>query len=233
MPEVMAPIPAALEKFANHGPIEKKRPMFMDAAFARADGEAVLALALKAARSLGVIADGWNGFNVLHTAASRVGGLDIGFVPGEGGRDAVAMTNAGGADLIFRPGRRRDRHRARRVRGLFRLAWRPWRPSRGRHSARWPPIPKCRASTSTRRSRAKSNRACFAPGEAREGWAVLRALSAVLGKTLPFDTLAESRAKPVEAVPHLGAFDHVARADVAALGAPVAGALSPAPFSRP
>jgi NADH-quinone oxidoreductase subunit G len=34
-----------------------------------------------------MVKDGWNGFNVLHTAAARVGGLDLGFLPGEGGRD--------------------------------------------------------------------------------------------------------------------------------------------------
>ena len=54
-------------------------------ALARPDGAAVLALAAKAARRVGVVKDGWNGFAVLHTAASRVGGLDLGFVPGEGG----------------------------------------------------------------------------------------------------------------------------------------------------
>ena len=64
-------------------------------AFARPDGEAVLALAAKAAQSLGLFKDGWNGFNVLHTAASRVGGLDLGLVPGEGGLDALAMAKAG------------------------------------------------------------------------------------------------------------------------------------------
>ena len=224
--------PAALEKFADHGPIEKKRPMFIlgQGAFARADGEAVLALALKAARSLGVIADGWNGFNVLHTAASRVGGLDIGFVPGEGGRDAVAMTNAGGADLIFNLGA----DEIDIAPGAF-VVYFGSHGDRGAHradvilpTAAYTEMSGLYVNTEGRVQ--KSNRACFAPGEAREGWAVLRALSAVLGKTLPFDTLAELRAKLVEAVPHMGAFDHVARADVAALGAPVAGALSPAPF---
>ncbi len=47
----------------------------------RGDGTAVLAMAAKAAQSLGVIKDGWNGFNVLHSEASLVGALDIGFVP--------------------------------------------------------------------------------------------------------------------------------------------------------
>ena len=55
-------------------------------ALARPDGAAVLAAADKAAKALGAVKDGWNGFNVLHTAAGRVGALDVGALPGEGGR---------------------------------------------------------------------------------------------------------------------------------------------------
>ncbi len=69
-------------------------------ALCRPDGLAVLSLAARAATSVGAIKDDWNGFNVLHTAAARVGGLDLGFVPGEGGKDAAAMI-AGGVDVLF------------------------------------------------------------------------------------------------------------------------------------
>ena len=54
-------------------------------------GAAVLAAARKVADRYGMIADTWNGFNVLHTAAARVGGLDLGFLPGEGGRDVEGI----------------------------------------------------------------------------------------------------------------------------------------------
>ena len=60
-------------------------------ALTRPDGAAVLAQARALAEAFGMITDGWNGFNVLHTAAARVGGLDLGFVPGEGGRDTAAI----------------------------------------------------------------------------------------------------------------------------------------------
>ena len=61
-------------------------------ALARADGAAVLALAARARRAAGRWSrDDWNGFNVLHTAAARVGGLDLGLVPGEGGRDVAGI----------------------------------------------------------------------------------------------------------------------------------------------
>ncbi|MEW5728322.1 MAG: NADH-quinone oxidoreductase subunit NuoG, partial [Pseudomonadota bacterium] len=58
-----------------------------------ADGAAILALARKLAEAAGVVKDGWNGFNVLHTAAARVGGLDLGFVPQAGGRDVAGIVD--------------------------------------------------------------------------------------------------------------------------------------------
>src|SRR6185437_12561286 len=70
-------------------------------ALARPDGAAVAALAAKAAVALGAVKDDWNGFCVLHSAAARVGGLDIGFVPGEGGLSAAAMAAAGALDVAF------------------------------------------------------------------------------------------------------------------------------------
>jgi NADH-quinone oxidoreductase subunit G len=65
-------------------------------ALSRDDGAAIANLAA----SFATAKDGWNGFNVLHTAASRVGGLDMGFVPAKGGLSAVDMVEAHG----FRPG---------------------------------------------------------------------------------------------------------------------------------
>ena len=81
-----------------------KRPLVIvgQGALARPDGAADAGrwrprLALASARSK----DGWNGFSVLHTAASRVGALDLGFVPGEGGLDAAGMAAAGALDVLF------------------------------------------------------------------------------------------------------------------------------------
>ena len=93
----------SLAKFAEHGPIQKEKPMFIVGAGAVTGeaGAAVLALAAKSARSMGLVKDGWNGWNVLHTAASRVGGLDMGFVPGDGGKTAVEMVGKGALDVLF------------------------------------------------------------------------------------------------------------------------------------
>ena len=96
--------PESLAQFAEHAPAAETKSRCSSSAqgaLARPDGAAVLAMAAKAARSLGVIKDGWNGFTILHTAASRVGALDIGFVPGEGGLDTGGMLQAGGLDVLF------------------------------------------------------------------------------------------------------------------------------------
>ena len=101
---------------------EAKQPMVIvgAAAAARRDGAAVLAAAARIAAAAGQGKDaGWNAFNVLHTAASRVGGLDLGFVPGEGGLDTAAHAGGGGlrqARCRLSAGRRRDRHERRSAR---------------------------------------------------------------------------------------------------------------------
>ena len=130
--------PDSLARFADHPPANKTKPMFIlgAGAFARPDGAAILALAAKAAVSLGVVKDGWNGFNVLHSVASRVGGLDLGLVPGAGGLDARAMVEAGALDVLFNLGADEIEIAARRVRRLYRHAWRQGRASRRRDSAR-------------------------------------------------------------------------------------------------
>src|SRR6185437_10114618 len=87
---------------------EAERSMLIlgQGALARPDGAAVLALAAEAAETMGAIkpALSWNGFNILHTAAARVGGLDLGFVPGKGGLDVESMLDAasnGKIDVIY------------------------------------------------------------------------------------------------------------------------------------
>ncbi|HEX7789493.1 MAG TPA: NADH-quinone oxidoreductase subunit NuoG, partial [Afipia sp.] len=68
---------------------------------ARHDGAAALALAAKLATDFGALKDGWNGFAVLHKAASQVGALDIGFAPGAGSLSVAQMTTFGTLDVLF------------------------------------------------------------------------------------------------------------------------------------
>ncbi|HLJ21240.1 MAG TPA: NADH-quinone oxidoreductase subunit NuoG, partial [Stellaceae bacterium] len=75
-----------------------KHPMLIlgQGALRRRDGAAILGRARKLAETYGFVRDDWNGFNVLHTAAARVGGLDLGFVPGERGRDLRGILEGAG-----------------------------------------------------------------------------------------------------------------------------------------
>jgi len=201
-------------------------------ALARPDGAAVLALAARLAVSVGAVKDGWNGFSVLHTAASRVGALDIGAVPGEGGLDAVAMTNPGGADVIFALGA----DEIDIAPGAF-VVYVGTHGDRGAHRADviLPGAAYTEKSGTYVNTEGRvqiANRAGFPPGEAREDWAVLRALSDVLGHRLAFDTLGQLRAALYASYPHLARVDHVEPADPAAVIALAAPGAAPdrAPF---
>src|SRR6266704_2378595 len=97
--EQLGASPTLLDELASgkHGWREAlntaKRPMLIlgMGALARPDGAQILAASRRLAESCNMIREDWNGFNVLHSAAARVGGLDIGFTPGVGGRDRDAI----------------------------------------------------------------------------------------------------------------------------------------------
>ncbi|MFK8251582.1 NADH-quinone oxidoreductase subunit NuoG [Ancylobacter terrae] len=186
-------------------------------AVARADGAAVLALAARLALSVGAVKDGWNGFGVLHTAAARVGALDVGAVPGEGGLDAAAIAAPGGADVIFALGA----DELDIAPGAF-VVYLGTHGDRGAHRADVI-LPgaayteKSGTYVNTEGRVQMANRAAFPPGEAREDWAVLRALSDVLGVKLPYDSLQQLRAALYAGHPHLARIEHVEPADTSAL----------------
>ncbi len=190
-----------------------ERPMVLigQGALARADGEAVLALAAKAAQALGAVSEGWNGFGVLHTAAARVGALDLGFVPGEGGLDVAGMLAPGALDVLFLLGADEVEVPA----GAF-VIYQGTHGDRGAHRADVI-LPgaayteKSATYVNTEGRVQMTARATFPPGDAREDWAVLRALSAALGKTLPFDSLAGLRQSLYAAHPHFAALDRWSR----------------------
>jgi len=101
-PETLAELAAGRHAFAETLKAAKAPMILIDAGtLARPDGAAVASLAAQAAGALGVVKEDWNGFAVMHAAASRVGALEIGFVPAAGGRGAVEMTNAGVLELAF------------------------------------------------------------------------------------------------------------------------------------
>jgi len=186
-----------------------KRPLVLigEGAFSRPDGLASLALAARIATAPGRD-EGWNGLAVLHSGASRVGGLDIGFVPGAGGLDVVGMVGAAAArqlDVLFLLGA--DDLNMNGLAETF-VVYIGTHGDAGAHRADVI-LPgaayteKSGTYVNTEGRVQMTARAAFPPGDAREDWAILRALSDILGKVLPFDTLGELRAGLYRAFPHL------------------------------
>ena len=168
-------------------------------ALARPDGAAVASLAARAAQGAGTA--GWNGYSVLHTAASRVGALDVGFVPATGGRTAQEMAASGALDVVFLLGA----DEMEIAPGAF-VVYVGAHGDRGAHradvilpGAAYPEKSGIYVNTEGRVQMA--GRASFPPGEAREDWAILRALSDVLGRKLPYDSLAQLRQTLVQGAP--------------------------------
>jgi NADH-quinone oxidoreductase subunit G len=189
---------------------DAKRPMVIvgAAAAARADGVAVLAAAAKIALLAG---EGkGNAFNVLHTAASRVAGLDLGFVPGKAGIDLGAL------DVVYLLGA--DELDMTTVRAPFVV----YQGSHGDAGAERADVVLPGAAYTEKSAtyvniegRAQlTDRAAFAPGEAKEDWAIVRALSAHVGHTLPYDRLPALRAAMYKEAPALARLDAVAPADI-------------------
>ena len=226
--------PETLAAVAERPPAIMQKPIFLigQGALAREDGRAILALAATAAHALGVVKERWNGFSILHTAAARVGGLDLGFVPGQGGLDAGSIAKSGALDVLF-------------LLGADEIAVEPgafvvYQGTHGdRGAARADVILPGAAYTeksgtyvNTEGRVQLADRANFPPGDAREDWAILRALSGVLGHKLPFDSLKALRACLYAVHPHLAKFDEITandRFDIAQLA--VSGAAhTRAPF---
>ena len=179
----------------------------------RPDGAAVLAATAKLAQAVGAVVDGWNGLAVLHNAASRVGGLDIGFVPGEGGLAAPAMAEAGALDVLFNLGA----DEIRIGEGAF-VIYQGTHGDNGAHRADVI-LPgaayteKSGTYVNTEGRVQQTNRGVFPPGEAREDWTILRALSDVVGHKLPFDNLPALRRDLYAAHAHLAALGEIASGD--------------------
>jgi NADH-quinone oxidoreductase subunit G len=213
-PETLADVVAGAHPFGARLR-DATRPLIIVgmAALTRGDGPAIAALAAKAALELGTRAEGWNGFSVLHTAASQVGALDLGFVPGAGGLAANKMTAAGALDVAVLLGA----DEIEIAPGAF-VVYIGTHGDRGAHradvilpGAAYPEKSGIYVNTEGRVQMA--GRASFPPGDAREDWAILRALSDVLGHRLPYDSLAQLRQALFKAHPHLQRVDQITAGD--------------------
>lgn len=203
-----------------------KNPMIIVGmgAFQREDGEAVQALARQCAETYNMVREDWNGFNVLHTAASRVGALDIGFTSKEGfdlgkvemvyllGADDFPMDYINKNAFVVYQGHHGD---AGANRADVILPGAAYTEKNGLYMNMEGRVQMAR-------------KAVEAPGEAREDWKILRALSAYIHRQLPYDDLQQLRERIGKEWPHLVQLDQIQPAAWAAFGK--AGKTGPEPF---
>jgi len=201
-------------------------------ALGRPDGAAVLKAAADLAKTFNVVREGWNGWNVLHASAARVGGLDMGFV---GDKTAPELAAKGGADLLFLLG-------ADEVPLKDAKAFTVYLGTHGDNGAHRADVILPGAAYTEKNGLyvnmegrvQMGERAVFPKGEGREDWAIIRALSEKLGATLPYDSLDQLRARLFADHPTFGRIDYVAPAmsfDLGAVGGK--GELIDVPFLSP
>ncbi len=201
-----------------------KKPMVIlgTAALAREDGAAIYETAKQLAEKINA------SFNVLHHAAARVGGLDVGFVPGASGKDMsgiVEASKSGDIKMVYLLGV--DEIDMSHFGKAF-VVYQGHHGDIGAHradvilpGAAYTEKDATYVNMEGRAQRAV--RAVFAPGEAKEDWAIIRAISGALGAQLPYDTLAQLREVMIAAHPHLGQIDTVVLADVSPANPPKPG----------
>ncbi len=217
-----------------------KNPMMIvgQGVFLRPDGEAIHAKLFDLANQWGVVKEGWNGFNVLQLNASRVGALDVGFVPQAGGLNAYGIleaTQKGQLDVLYLLGVDEFDVGASIGNNTFVIY-------QGHHGdqgaaradivlpgAAYTEKDGLYVNTEGRVQMAK--KAVSAPGEAREDWKILRALSDVMGKPLAYNSLAQLRVRLVGEFPQFAKIGSIMAAQWASFG--TAGVIRKHPFHSP
>jgi NADH-quinone oxidoreductase subunit G len=214
---------------------EAKRPMLILGAgvLRRADGPAIHALARQLAESFNLIQDDWNGFNVLHTAAARVGGLELGFLPGQGGKataEILSAASAGQIDVVYLLGA--DEIDTAKLGKAF-VIYQGHHGDRGAHradvilpGAAYTEKNGLYVNTEGRVQMARM--AAFPLGEAREDWKIIRALGEQLGVKLPYDSLSQVRKRLAETSPVFRSIEALVAAEWGSFGR--AGTIDNAPF---
>ncbi len=215
-----------------------ERPMVVVGmgALVRPDGAAILAAVRRLCDTYGMIdrETGWNGFNVLHTAAARVGGMDLGFLPGSGGRDVRGILEgaaSGQIDVVYLLGA--DEIDTGRLENAFVI----YQGHMGDAGAQCADVilpgaaytEKSATYVNTEGRVQQARRAVQPPGQAREDWAIIRALAEALDTHLPYDTLDEVRQRLGETRSWFRALDSVASAEWGDFG--TAGELGDQPFA--
>ena len=160
-----------------------------------------------------MVREGWNGFNILHTAAARIGGLDMGFLPGEGGKsyaETLAAAGTGEIKTVFLLGA--DELDTTNLKDTFVI----YQGSHGDAGAHVADIILPAAAYTEKdglyvnlEGRVQMGSRAVAPkGEAKEDWAIIRALSGHIDRVLPYDNLSALREKLFADHPSFASINH-------------------------
>ena len=217
-----------------------KKPMVIvgQGALTRDDSGQVMKLIAELTKTFNLVRDGWNGFNVLHTAAARVAGLDMGFLPADGAKvtkEILAGAASGEIKTVYLLGA--DELDTSGLKDAF-VIYQGSHGDKGAHvadiilpSAAYTEKDGLYVNTE---GRVQMGMAAVAPkGEAKEDWAIIRALSGHLDRVLPYDSLDALRTKLFEDHPSFAGLDHAPEGltlDLSALGE--SGKPSAAPFKN-
>ncbi|WP_168463802.1 NADH-quinone oxidoreductase subunit NuoG [Wolbachia endosymbiont of Ctenocephalides felis wCfeT] len=200
-PGVLSEIANGIHKFCEVLS-SAKNPMLIigQDALIRYDAESVIALAGQIAERFNMIRDDWNGFNVLHKAAARVGGLDIGFVPKKDGKNTFQIlekAKSGEIEVVYLLGA--DEIDTTRLENTF-VIYQGHHGDKGAHVADviFPGstyTEKYATYVNTEGRVQRTNLATLPPGEAKEDWLIIKNLSQHLDLFLPYDSLSDVRKK--------------------------------------
>jgi len=248
--ELLGETPADIAKFANStkGFMKTlktaKNPAIIigQGALSGADGAAILNAVGELAKTVGAVHENWNGVNILHTAAARVGGLDMGFVPGEGGKDVAEVlkrAESNGMDTVYLLGA--DELSTETLKDTFVI----YQGSHGDAGAHVADVILPGAAYTEKdgiyvntEGRVQMASAAVAPkGDAKEDWAIIRALSGHVGRVLPYDNIHALREKLMADHPTFAGLDYAPGIDgdpdfdPASMG--TAGTITQAAFATP
>jgi len=161
-----------------------------------------LGASLSLAASFNLVRDGWNGFNVIHTAASRMAGLLLGWAQ----KGGLADIEAASPKLVLLLGA--DEVAPTRFPGAFKIYIGHHGDAGARHADLVLPAAAYTEKHGTYVNLEgrvqRGEKASFPPGEAREDWTIFRAVSDLVGRALPFDRFDQLRAAMIAQVPELG-----------------------------
>ena len=241
-PADIAALAKATKGFAKKFKAAKKPAIILGAgALNRADTPQILNAISGLDKKVNLVREGWNGLNILHTAASRVAGLDMGFLPGEGGLSAYEILDAaeqGAVKTVYLMGA--DELDTSKLKNAFVI----YQGSHGDAGAHVADVILPGAAYSEKdglyvnlEGRVQMGARAVAPkGEAKEDWAIIRALSGHLNRVLPYDSLGALREKLYADHPTFAGLGYAPGAtgaedfDVSAIGA--SGAVKAAAFEN-